>query len=131
MVVLTGTLFVDPSVNDTESLRAYIASQLPGISDPVQMNATIDRMMELYPDIASLGSPFGTGNETFGLSSAWKTAATISCDVNFAAVRRGWTQVASGYGVKTYAYLFNDPQLNSGSLGSESFFSLLPSYTES
>jgi hypothetical protein len=35
------------------------------------MNATIYHMMELYPDIAppSLGSPFGTGNETFGLSS--------------------------------------------------------------
>ncbi|KAJ6463699.1 extracellular triacylglycerol lipase precursor [Mycena vitilis] len=112
-----GTLFVDPSVNTTDDLRMYIASQLPGISDPVQMNATVDRMMELYPDIPALGSPFGTGNATFGLSGQWKRAAAISCDVNFAAVRRGWMQAASAYGVKTYAYLFTDPQLDSGFLG--------------
>ncbi|KAJ7023146.1 extracellular triacylglycerol lipase precursor [Mycena alexandri] len=112
-----GTLFVDPSVNTTNALRSYIASQLPGISDPVQLNSTINRMLELYPDIPSLGSPFGTGNDTFGLSNEWKRAAAISCDVNFAGVRRGFTQFASKYGVKTYAYLFTDPQLNSGFLG--------------
>ena len=67
------------------------------------MNATIDHTMKLYPDIASLGSPFGIGNETFGLSSAWKTAAASSRDVSFAVIRRVWTQVASGYGVRTYA----------------------------
>ncbi|KAJ7923534.1 extracellular triacylglycerol lipase precursor [Mycena leptocephala] len=112
-----GTLFVDPSVATPDDLRLYIASQLPGITDPVQMNATIDRMMELYPDIPALGSPFGTGNETFGLSGQWKRGAAISCDVNFAGVRRGWTQAASKYGVKTYAYLFTDPQLDTGFLG--------------
>jgi hypothetical protein len=118
-VVSLGTLFVDPSVATPDDLRLYIASQLPGITDPVQMNATIDRMMELYPDIPALGSPFGTGNETFGLSGQWKRGAAISCDVNFAGVRRGWTQAASKYGVKTYAYLFTDPQLDTGFLGSE------------
>jgi hypothetical protein len=72
MILLTGTLFVDPSVNGAGSLLAYIASQLPGISDPAQMNAPIGHMMEHYPDIASLGNLFSTGNETFGLSSARK-----------------------------------------------------------
>ncbi|KAJ7775366.1 extracellular triacylglycerol lipase precursor [Mycena metata] len=114
-----GTLFVDPSVNSTSALRTYIASQLPGIplSEPVQLNSTIDRMLQLYPDVPALGSPFGTGNDTFELSAEWKRAAAISCDVNFAAVRRGWTQAASRYGLKTYGYLFTDPQLNSGFLG--------------
>lgn len=42
-------------------------------------------MMQLYPDIPALGSPFGTGNETFGLSATWKRAAAIICDVNFTA----------------------------------------------
>ncbi|KAJ6582089.1 extracellular triacylglycerol lipase precursor [Mycena capillaripes] len=112
-----GTLFVDPSVATTDDLRLYIASQLPGITDPAQMNATVDRMMELYPDVPALGSPFGTGNETYGLSPEWKRGAAISCDVNFAGVRRGWTEAASKHGVKTYTYLFNDPQLDSGFLG--------------
>ncbi|KAJ7314434.1 extracellular triacylglycerol lipase precursor [Mycena albidolilacea] len=112
-----GTLFVDPSVATTDDLRLYIASQLPGISDPAQMNATVDRMMELYPDDPALGSPFGTGNETFGLSIEWKRGTAISCDVNFSGVRRGWTQAASKFGVKTFVYLFNDPQLDAGFLG--------------
>ncbi|KAF7356201.1 Carboxylic ester hydrolase [Mycena venus] len=115
-----GTLFVDTSVTTVDDLRVYIASQLPGInpeSNPAQMNATIDRMLELYPDDPALGSPFGTGNETFGLSKEWKRGAAISCDVNFSGVRRGWTEAASKFGVKTYAYLFTDPQLDSGFLG--------------
>jgi hypothetical protein len=112
-------LFVDPSVATTDDLRLYIASQLPGISDPAQMNATVDRMMELYPDDPALGSPFGTGNETFGLSIEWKRGTAISCDVNFSGVRRGWTQAASKFGVKTFVYLFNDPQLDAGFLGSK------------
>ncbi|KAF7370188.1 Carboxylic ester hydrolase [Mycena sanguinolenta] len=112
-----GTLFVDTSLNTTDDLRLYIASQLPGISDPAQMNTTINQMMQLYPHDPALGSPFGTGNETFGLSPEWKRGAAISCDVNFAGVRRGWTEASSKFGVKTFAYLFNDPQLNSGFLG--------------
>jgi hypothetical protein len=72
MVLLTGTLFVGPSVNDIGSLLAYIASQPPSISDSAQMNALIDHVMQHYPDIASLGNLLSTGNETFGLSSARK-----------------------------------------------------------
>ncbi|KAJ7150711.1 extracellular triacylglycerol lipase precursor [Mycena filopes] len=113
-----GTLFVDPSVNTTSALRTYIASQLPGIqSDPARLSAVTARMLALYPNIPALGSPFGTGNETFGLSAQWKRATAISCDVNFAAVRRGWTHVAAAYGVTVHAYLFTDPQLDSGFLG--------------
>ncbi|KAJ7199115.1 extracellular triacylglycerol lipase precursor [Mycena haematopus] len=112
-----GTLFVDPSLTTTDDLHFYIASQLPGISDPAQMNATIEQMMKLYPDDPALGSPFDTGNETFGLSPEWKRGAAISCDVNFAGVCRGWTQAASKFGVKTFAYLFTDPQFDSGYLG--------------
>jgi acetylcholinesterase len=129
---LLGTLFVDQSVNNTEALRTYIASQLPGISNTAQVNKVVDEMLSLYPDIPALGSPFGTGNETFGMTDTWKRAAAISCDVNFAAVRRGWIQSASAYGVKTYGYLFNDPTENSGYLGGGLyFFHLFSTYIDS
>ncbi|KAF8217081.1 esterase 1 [Mycena galopus ATCC 62051] len=112
-----GTLFVDLSLTTIDDLRLYIASQLPGISDLAQINTTINQMLELYPDDPALGSPFGTGNDTFGLSAEWKRGAAISCDVNFAGVRRGWSQAASKFDVKTFGYLFTDPQLESGFLG--------------
>ncbi|KAK7024892.1 carboxylic ester hydrolase [Favolaschia claudopus] len=111
-----GTLFVDTSITTEDDLRLYIATQLPGISDPAQMNAIVEKMLLLYPDDSDHESPFET-NDTFGLSRQWKRGAAISCDVNFAALRRGWTDAASKFGVKTYAYLFNDPQLDSGFLG--------------
>ena len=58
-------------------------------------------------------SPFGTGNETFGLSPVFKRAAAITGDVIFGVGRRELSQIASRQGRKVYAYLFCDPQVNS------------------
>ncbi|KAJ7908703.1 esterase 1 [Mycena leptocephala] len=68
-----------------------------------------DRLLELYPDIPSLGSPFSTGNNTFGLDGEFKRLAAITGDLWFQSQRRAWSQVASQAGVKTFAYLFTDP----------------------
>ena len=37
----------------------------------------VDKLLDLYPDVPALGSPFGTGNNTFGLSSQYKRASAI------------------------------------------------------
>ncbi len=65
-------------------------------------------LMQLYPDNPALGSPFGTGNETFGLSSEYKRVAAIIGDASTQAPRREWIQAASGAGVKTFGYYFTD-----------------------
>ena len=51
------------------------------ISNPIvssaRLEATIDRILEPYPDVPALGSPHRTGNELFGFQSIYKRAASI------------------------------------------------------
>jgi hypothetical protein len=42
------------------------------------LKAAVDNLMSLYPDDPSAGSPFGTGNETFGTGTGYKRGAAIS-----------------------------------------------------
>jgi len=87
----------------------------------------MDKVMSLYPDDPSAGSPFGTGNETFGTGPGYKRGAAIcmsctSCllcisvltgyfrsvgDIRFQGPRRFWTRTTHA---PNYAYLFTDPQ---------------------
>ncbi len=65
-----------PTINLTEiEEKAYIARIFspPGLPDKV-----VDRLFELYPDDPALGSPYNTGNETFGLSKSFKRMASLS-----------------------------------------------------
>lgn len=41
------------------------------------MDSAIDKMLQVYPDVPALGSPFNTGNQLFGLNSQWKRAAAV------------------------------------------------------
>lgn len=67
-------------------------------------------MLKLYPDVAALGSPFGTGNETFGLSSQFKRASAIVGDTAFQSQRRSLAELLGENGVPIFAYFFTDPQ---------------------
>ena len=42
------------------------------------LKVAVDNLMSLYPDNPSAGSPFGTGNETFGTGPGYKRGAAIS-----------------------------------------------------
>ena len=77
---------------------------------PSTLDHAVDRVLQLYPDVSALGSPFGTGNETFGLSPAFKQASALIGDIMFQAPRRSWVQSATLQGVKVYSYLFDDRQ---------------------
>jgi hypothetical protein len=44
---------------------------------PDVLKAGIDKVVSVYPDDVSAGSPFGTGDETFGASPGFKRAAAI------------------------------------------------------
>ncbi|OBZ71124.1 Lipase 2 [Grifola frondosa] len=71
---------------------------------------TTNTLLALYPNITALGSPFNTGNETFGLNPEWKRCNAILGDVYFQAPRRAWSHKMSKAGVKSFSYLFTDPQ---------------------
>jgi hypothetical protein len=41
------------------------------------LKAGVDKVMSLYPDDPSAGSPFGTGSETFGTGPGYKRGSAI------------------------------------------------------
>ncbi|KAE9389992.1 esterase 1 [Gymnopus androsaceus JB14] len=122
-----GTLFTQTSCSDTTDIctpptdnlttelieSIIIANYSPPAVKSVsesQLNKATEEILELYPDIPALGSPFNTGNDTFGISPGFKRASAIIGDLLFHSQRRLWIQTASDAGVKTFGYLFTQPQ---------------------
>ncbi|KAH6896262.1 triacylglycerol lipase 3 [Coprinopsis sp. MPI-PUGE-AT-0042] len=99
-----------PATQDTPnkiSKKTLLSPLLATSLDPVKLNKTIDRLLELYPDIPALGSPFGTGNETFGLPSIYKRTSALQADLTFTFPIRHWMRAAAERNVKSYGYLFS------------------------
>ncbi|KAJ7857346.1 extracellular triacylglycerol lipase precursor, partial [Mycena olivaceomarginata] len=105
-----GTYFTRPNVNSTAMIESFLISNYttPTVS-PTKLNDAVQQLVELYPDVPSLGSPFNTGNQTFGLSGEWKRLAALMGDLWFHSQRRAWMQTAKKFGVKTFGYLLTDP----------------------
>ncbi|TFK25315.1 triacylglycerol lipase 3 [Coprinopsis marcescibilis] len=108
-----GTFFAraarQPGMTE-EILRATLVEAVSPPLDEARLNSSINRLLELYPDVPALGSPYGTGDELFGLPSAFKQLSSILGDMMFQAPRRQWMDAASKHGVKSYGYLFTQPQ---------------------
>ncbi|KAL5489735.1 hypothetical protein ACEPAI_4567 [Sanghuangporus weigelae] len=104
-----GTLFIPTAMNSSELLRIWIVSNLTAPGEIVtDDNPIADEILSLYPNDPTLGSPFGTGNETFGLNPAFKQAAAAFGDLAFNSLRRELVQAASDHGVKAFGYVFAD-----------------------
>ncbi|THV00777.1 extracellular triacylglycerol lipase precursor [Dendrothele bispora CBS 962.96] len=125
-----GTLFANNFTYTTELLETVLKANYSPPLVPAQMlDSSITRLLELYPDVPALGSPFNTGNETFGKIPGFKRAAALFTDLAFQSQRRSLSQTVSNAGVKTYAYLFTQPQPNfAPSLGGK--FSCKLSFSE-
>lgn len=66
------------TLNSEEQIHEYlIANFSPPLVSLPELEQAANRILELYPDVPALGSPFNTGNETFGLSSSFKRASAI------------------------------------------------------
>lgn len=73
-----GTLFTSRSNLTTANIGASIISEYsPPLVSPVFLLNAANKLLKLYPDIPELGSPFNTGNETFGLPTGYKREAAI------------------------------------------------------
>jgi hypothetical protein len=73
-----GTLFLPTTINSEQQIHEYlIANYSPPLVPPSELEQAVDKILELYPDNPALGSPFNTGNETFGLSSSFKRVSAI------------------------------------------------------
>lgn len=102
-----GTLFCPTELNYTnnlllENLNAYF-------SPPAVPPSVLGDFLALYPDDPAAGSPYNTGNETFGLSPLYKKCAALRSDLMFDSQRRFWIQTTSEVGVKAFGYRFTQP----------------------
>ncbi|KAJ2921736.1 hypothetical protein H1R20_g15363, partial [Candolleomyces eurysporus] len=105
-----GTGFASQQPLTNEDLKAMLIglNTSPGGSPGIE--ATADKVLALYPADPAVGSPYGTGNELFGLPASYKRHASILGDMTFEAPRRMLSQAAAKFGAKSYAYQFTDPQ---------------------
>ena len=90
-ILVSGTLFISQSINSTQQIHdAIVAMVSPNLLPNTLENAT-QQILQLYPDDPALGSPYGTGNDTFGLSSQYKRWAAI-CFCLTSITRRGFSR---------------------------------------
>ena len=107
-----ATIFVPTSTSSDEDITSFFTFY----ADPLDPNPSaalqdaLATLLDLYPNDLALGSPFGTGNDTFGLGSEYKRIAEMAVDVAFNGPRRAWAEAAARAGVKALCYLFSDPQ---------------------
>lgn len=102
-----GTFFVPRDILAEDFSPRLIATFTPSPLGSDVLKAGIDKMVSLYPNDPSAGSPFGTGNQTFGASPGFKRAAAIFGDLHMEAQRRFWSQTTAA---PSFAYIFTDPQ---------------------
>ncbi|KAJ7700400.1 esterase 1 [Mycena rosella] len=105
-----ATVFTSEATNSSdEIIESLFAMFSPSVA-PTTLNSSVQTLLRLYPDIPALGSPFNTGNNTFGLSSEYKRASAIVGDLDFGSQRRLWIETAAEAGVPTFGYLFTQSQ---------------------
>ena len=69
---------MNPLINSEEIIdKLLIANYSPPVVASQVLISSAEKMIELYSDNPAFGSPFNTGNETFGLSPFFKQAAAI------------------------------------------------------
>ena len=74
-----GTGFASQQPLTDEDLKEMlIGMHSPPGGSPRVLEATVDRILELYPEDPAVGSPYGTGNELFGLPASFKRHASLS-----------------------------------------------------
>jgi hypothetical protein len=78
-----GTVFT-PRDFQTDDISIWLyANATPSPLGADSLRAGTEKVMSLYPDIPSAGSPFGTGNKTFGAGPGYKRQAAICTPVIF------------------------------------------------
>ncbi|KAJ2916227.1 hypothetical protein MD484_g4190, partial [Candolleomyces efflorescens] len=103
-----GTLFASQQPLTDADIKAMVAG--PNVTAGSVLDSVANKVLELYPADPAVGSPYGTGDELFGLPASYKRHASLMGDTIFDAPRRMWSQAAAKFGVKSYGYHFTDPQ---------------------
>ncbi|CAE6503840.1 unnamed protein product [Rhizoctonia solani] len=110
-----GTLFVDgpaTSINTDQDIINWLTARFPGLYFGISNITAIEELLKLYPTSPAAGSPYGTGNDTFGRGAQYKRFASLLGDLAFQAPRRDHLDSATKFGVQSWSYILKEPTLN-------------------
>ncbi len=99
-----GTAFGVRGINSDEDLIASLASAYPNLS-----NASIAKLLELYPDDNTLGAPFGTGDGYLSTGRQDKRSCALTGDVQQVGPRRHLAATYAEKQAHVYSYRFDQP----------------------
>lgn len=123
-----GTVFVKPQTISTDAdLLTFLENDYRNRNASFFHNTTsIQTLLNVYPDNPALGSPFGTGNNTF-FGEQFKRGAAIYGDIHFHWARRNFLGAVIAKGVDAWSYVFNqftptNAQWQGGTTTYSSFF---------
>ncbi|KAG8776403.1 hypothetical protein FRC12_000921 [Ceratobasidium sp. 428] len=100
-----GTWFTSNPETE-EDIVTFLTAAYPGQDYELDVNAT-RKLLSFYPDDITEGSPYNTGNETFGRNKEYKRAASLIGDLCCTAPRRHFTHNAVARGQPVWSYLFS------------------------
>lgn len=115
-----GTLFaigaaLNAPKNDSDEYFFEYMSNSSILNHEAVDSSVFREVAKLYPNDPQVGSPFGTGNQTFGFPAKFKRLAAWFGDLHYQAPRRFWASRTSRR-QDTYVYYFNGPRNNSSPL---------------
>ncbi|KAG8712416.1 hypothetical protein FRC08_014633 [Ceratobasidium sp. 394] len=81
-----GPIFLNgTSINTQQDIINWFTARFPGLDFNISNVTAIREMLKFYPTDPAAGSPYGTGNETFGQGAQYKRAASVLADMTFEA----------------------------------------------
>ncbi|KAG8691648.1 hypothetical protein FRC08_010116 [Ceratobasidium sp. 394] len=118
-----GTIFTT-NPGTTSEVVTFLTAQLPGLTFGVTNTAVVNKLLSYYPADPSAGSPYNTGDDTFGKAAQYKRAASVIGDLVFDAPRRDFLQVATSLNVPVWSYQFAQTGIDAPEYGAGHSFEL-------
>ncbi|KAG8728965.1 hypothetical protein FRC11_009813, partial [Ceratobasidium sp. 423] len=109
---------------------SFLTTQLPGLTFGITNKTAVNQLLKYYPADPSAGSPYNTGNDTFGKAAQYKRAASVIGDLVFDAPRRDFLQVATKLGVSAWSYQWAQTGLSLPEFGAAHSFDLSSVFQE-
>ncbi|KAF8600256.1 alpha/beta-hydrolase [Ceratobasidium sp. AG-I] len=104
-----GTIFVNGETpQTTQDVLDWITSQKFGLTFGITNVTAAQELLKLYPTDLAAGSPYGTGNQTFGLAPQYKRLTSVVGDLIFQASHRDHVRTTTKFGVNTWSYMFTE-----------------------
>lgn len=114
-----GTSFGPGNVNTTDQIVNWLSTTYTGLK-----NSTIKKILSLYPNNPTKGSPYGTGNLYSGpaYGDQFKRGSAIGGDIVMIGPRRLTCEVWSEAGVDVYSYNWNQSDYGTGASAGTTHF---------